>query len=423
MVSLSKAASILFAASSISSHVANAHTLPKDFDAAAFAIRLKKFRADAKIKEAKTKASGKLRLTQGKAMKDTPTKDGKSMKSTDTPAAPGAAGPDPSRIGNIEPGGTTPETFLDGHEFIPPIAGDSRGPCPIINCMANHGFINRSGQEVIAFDIPILAMTLFDIPDTMFPPVVNMAIFDGQVEIQPDGSAMLDIERLWDRPGEERDVSMVFRNPGLMFSEENLRGTFQGDFDINSVQNFIDFRYDVDADLLKQLTDRGSFGRLTIEDHQEHLRRRILDSLTPCNQNKANPLFDLFYVMSDESHHVAGNQYLFPVMLLGDMVDDFSSIEVNIIEDFWNQFRLPEGFAPRSVRFGDDFNVTAFNAARQEWQDANIVISLAAYGEGKALAKHFAEEVREDPTHSCESEGSEESEQTPPSSDTKLATA
>ena len=256
MVSLSKASFILFAASSISSHVASAHKMPKDFDAADFAIKLKKFRADAKTKEAKTKASGRVRLTQGK-----------SMKGSD------------SRIGNPEPGGTTPETFLDGHEFIPPQANDSRGPCPIINCMANHGFINRSGQEVPAFEIAVLAMTLFDLPDTMFPPVVNMAIFDGQVEVQEDGSALLDIERLWNRPGEERDISMVFPNPGLNFNEENLHIPVSEGFEPQNVETFIQFRYEVDADLLKQLTDRSSFGRLTIEDHQEHLRRRILDSL------------------------------------------------------------------------------------------------------------------------------------------------
>jgi len=377
MVSLSKASSILFAASSISSHVANAHLMPKDFDAAEFAVRLKKFRADAKIKEATNKAIGKVRGAQVKATSEQ------------------------SRIGNPEPGGTTPETFLDGHEFIPPQEGDSRGPCPYINCMANHGFINRSGQDVPAFDIPILAMTLFDLPDTMFPPVVNMAIFDGQVDVLEDGQVLLDIERLWNRPGEERDVSQVFPNPGLNFNEFNLNITVEDGFAPNNEETFINFRYEVDRDLLKQLTDRSSFGRLTIFDHQQHLRTRILDSLDP-----NGPLHDIFFVFSEESMAVAANQYLFPVMLLGDMVDDFSSIELDVIEDFWTQFRLPEGFAPRSIRFPDTFDFVAFNQARQDWQDENVLIALNAFEQGKSIVKH-----------------GEEEEEPPTSSDAKIATA
>ena len=113
----------------------------------------------------------------------------------------------------------------------------------------------------------------------MFLTVVNMAIFDGQVEVQEDGQTLLDIERLWNRPGEERDVSQVFPNPGLNFNEENLHIPVSDGFEPNNEEFFIDFRYEVDADLLKQLTDRASFGRLTIQDHQEHLRTRILNSL------------------------------------------------------------------------------------------------------------------------------------------------
>mmetsp|Transcript_40486 Transcript_40486/g.84733 ORF Transcript_40486/g.84733 Transcript_40486/m.84733 type:complete len:397 (-) Transcript_40486:6-1196(-) len=396
MVSLSKASSILFAASSISSHVANAHTLPKDFDMEKFAVELKELRRS-------QKASFEASLTAGGRMPNRGKSSSSKTSSDITTVAPPAASADASRIGNPNPGGPTADTFLDGHEFIPPQEGDSRGPCPIINCMANHGFINRSGQEVVAFDIPILGMTLFDLPDTMFPPVVNMAIFDGQVDVLEDGQVLLDIERLWNRPGEERDVSQVFPNPGLNFNEFNLNITVEDGFAPNNEETFINFRYEVDRDLLKQLTDRSSFGRLTIFDHQQHLRTRILDSLDP-----NGPLHDIFFVFSEESMAVAANQYLFPVMLLGDMVDDFSSIELDVIEDFWTQFRLPEGFAPRSIRFPDTFDFVAFNQARQDWQDENVLIALNAFEQGKSIVKHGEEEEAEEP---------------PTSSDTKLVKA
>lgn len=31
------------------------------------------------------------------------------------------------------------------HEFIAPTSSDQRGPCPGLNALANHGYINRDG--------------------------------------------------------------------------------------------------------------------------------------------------------------------------------------------------------------------------------------------------------------------------------------
>ncbi|CAL3964407.1 hypothetical protein PZA11_001766 [Diplocarpon coronariae] len=40
--------------------------------------------------------------------------------------------------------GTAPE----GHEWIPGKEGDFRGPCPMMNTLANHGFISRNGDQL-----------------------------------------------------------------------------------------------------------------------------------------------------------------------------------------------------------------------------------------------------------------------------------
>jgi len=345
-----------------------------------FAVELKELRRS-------QKASFEASLTAGGRM---PSKSAK----TTTVATPPAAGIDPSRIGNPNPGGPTADTFLDGHEFIAPQEGDSRGPCPYINCMANHGFINRSGKDVPAFILAELATTLFDLPPTMFLPVVNMAIFAGQVIVAENGETTLDIERLWSRPGEERDASQVFPNPLRVLTEEVLHIPESDGFEPNNAQTFTDFRYTVDEDLLQKLLARSTDGVLTIRDHQEHLKDRIRDSVET----------DIFFNFSEESMAVAANQYLFPIMLMGDKLDDFTSLSTDIIETFWREFRFPEGFAPRSVRFGDAFDVTAFNEARQAWQTANIEIAEEVFEEAKGELKEEKEE--------------EESESgTPPSAD------
>lgn len=48
----------------------------------------------------------------------------------------------------------------EGNEFQPARKGDIRSPCPAINTLANHGFINRDGREI---DVVDLANSLEDV--------------------------------------------------------------------------------------------------------------------------------------------------------------------------------------------------------------------------------------------------------------------
>jgi len=43
---------------------------------------------------------------------------------------------------------TRSQFSFDDHSYIPPTSSDSRGPCPALNTLANHGFLARSGQEI-----------------------------------------------------------------------------------------------------------------------------------------------------------------------------------------------------------------------------------------------------------------------------------
>lgn len=47
---------------------------------------------------------------------------------------------------------------LPSYEYQRPLATDERGPCPGLNTLANHGYINRSGRN-IAYDALIDAAT------------------------------------------------------------------------------------------------------------------------------------------------------------------------------------------------------------------------------------------------------------------------
>jgi len=326
MVSYGKPSTILFIASAISARVASAHRIPDDFDSEKFAAELKELRVSA--------------------------------------------------------GQVTPENFLDGNEFIAPSGKDSRGPCPFINVMANHGYINRSGRNVPVFDIPALGPVLFDFPKTMFTRPANQAIFDGQVDVGSMGDLLLDLERLWDRPGEERDISQVFPNPGVALRTEFLTLPPDSEFPQENVEGFVDFRYTVDDGLLFELLSLSEDGEtMTQEQHNTHLHNRLEDSL-------AN---DEFFRLSPDDMEVAATQYVLPCIILGTGVDDFSFCDRSAIEGLWRQFRLPDDFAPRSVRFGDAFDMTAYTTAFSGFMEDNI------HDIEVILEEHLEEKEEENP--------------------------
>lgn len=334
MVSCKKASSILFVASFAAAHVASAHRMPKDFDPEKFAAKMKLIGLD---------------LTAGVSQDvDWGNCNGRTVD------------PNP---------GKTAETFLDGHEFIAPGPGDVRSPCPFTNILANHGFINRSGKNVCLYDIARLSTTVFDLPFGAFFDAANMAIFDGQAVAQEDSEPLVDLDRLWDRPGQERDASQVFPNPGLMWTDENLAlgDTFRG---TGNVDTFQSFRRTIDEGLLQQLLDTNPGDVLTVDDLRAHLVNRILDS-------RKN---DGFFQLGQRQLVDAAGQYVITVLLLGEDENDFSTVPKSYIEMLWREERLPDGFTPRSVRFGDSNLQTTALEQFISFRAANIAAAEEAMG-------------------------------------------
>lgn len=330
MSRFSKASSALFFASVMGAHIASAHKLPKGTDTKKFGAELKQ-----------------LRTSQGKKGKG-------GGKSSDIPL----------------PTGTTAETFLDGFEFIGPTGPNQRGPCPFINTMANHGLLNRDGKDIPAFNIPLVGSMLFDLPEEMFLPVVNMVIFDGQAVVQPDGLPLLDIVDLWGRPGEERDVSQVFPNPGLMLEPEAREEELQNGFEAGNFEYFTDFRYAIDTEVLNSLLSKADGDVLTQDHHNEHLRDRIIDSRE----------HDTFFVFSEEQKANAAAQYVLPCLILGEDSEDFTFCSAEDIRVLWTEFRFPDGYAPRSVRFGlDSFDIAAYQQFLLDQADVNKETAIDAW--------------------------------------------
>merc|ERR1712071_69793 len=87
------------------------------------------------------------------------------------------------------------------------------------------------------------------------------------------------------------------------------------------------------------------------DHHNEHLRDRIIDS------RMHNP----FFVFSEEQKANAAAQYVLPCLILGEDSEDFTFCSKEDIRVLWTEFRFPDGYAPRSVRFGlDSFDIAAY---------------------------------------------------------------
>ena len=52
-------------------------------------------------------------------------------------------------------------------------------------------------------------------------------------------------------------------------------------------------------------------------------------------------------------------------------MDDFTTVPKTNIERLWREFRFPDGYAPRSVRFGNAFNVAEYQHAQRKFAERN----------------------------------------------------
>ncbi len=110
--------------------------------------------------------------------------------------------------------------------------------------------------------------------------------------------------------------------------------------------------------------------------------------------------------MSEDDIMIASTQYALPCAILGEDVEDFSFCPASSIEGLWREFRFPEGFAPRSVRFGDAFDPVHYQDAFSEFMEANE----------KDIKKAIEEEMERKKAERERKEAEREASKMPPAS-------
>lgn len=144
-----------------------------------------------------------------------------------------------------------------GNEWIAPSGDDIRSPCPFINTLANHGFVDRSGQDVDLYAMVDSLAANFDLDDSLFVFLADLAVDLGFTTIDAEGTIRMDLDELFAHNLQEHDASFVRADEFFGAEASKL----------------------VDLDLLENLLNmnpKSDF--LTKTDLMEFQRCRILDS-------------------------------------------------------------------------------------------------------------------------------------------------
>jgi hypothetical protein len=92
---------------------------------------------------------------------------------------------------------------LADHPFVAAGEGDHRSPCPALNSLANHGFINHNGQGILSTD---LSAALSEVYHTSLP--INTVLLTGGVALSHINLFDVDLAQLGLHNGIEHDASL-----------------------------------------------------------------------------------------------------------------------------------------------------------------------------------------------------------------------
>lgn len=197
------------------------------------------------------------------------------------------------------------------HQYQAPTAKDRRGPCPGINSLANHGFIDRSGFQIPVNHLIEQLSKVYHVDSSFLDTVpVQDAIDNSLTETLTDGTVAISIDRLLDSKVMEHDASL--------FHQDSYFG---------------DSSHTPDPVLIQKLLDLSDSDVVTFKDLKEHQTNRILDSL------RTNPEASF----SEDDVFAMAEQAMFTLMLGHN---NFASVPKKVLRDWAGAERLDSGYTP-----------------------------------------------------------------------------
>ncbi|KIK61201.1 hypothetical protein GYMLUDRAFT_59139 [Collybiopsis luxurians FD-317 M1] len=113
------------------------------------------------------------------------------------------------------------------HAFIAPGPGDVRSPCPALNALANHGYINRSGKEISASSLYSALTSIYHLST----PFARLLVEGGIATCGHKFERWLSLDALAAHNVIEHDASLVHDNAplGAKFAPTNVNWSLVDD--------------------------------------------------------------------------------------------------------------------------------------------------------------------------------------------------
>jgi len=104
-------------------------------------------------------------------------------------------------------------TVASAQYWSPAGPGDKRSPCPALNTLANHGYINHNGTDIVRDDLVGALMNVYNLDVVLASKLVDDAIADlGYTD--SNGNKALDLDTLSTHQHIEHDASLTRKDYG-----------------------------------------------------------------------------------------------------------------------------------------------------------------------------------------------------------------
>ena len=206
----------------------------------------------------------------------------------------------------------------DPHRWIPPRIGNQRSPCPFVNTLANHGFINRDGTNIDISDMADQLEAVYNVASSfLLQGPIQQMIDCNQTYVDDSGVRRFDLDVLFDDKCEEHEASMVREDSFFGFEKSKK----------------------VDDGLLNNLMRRNhGESVLTFNDVLDYQAERIMAS------RLVNPETEFRHFDVNNM----GAQGIFLFLLSND--PSMMTVEKNRLYFFLLDEKLPNEFVPGSLR-------------------------------------------------------------------------
>jgi len=226
--------------------------------------------------------------------------------------------------------------FDEAHPFQPDAPGDIRGPCPGLNTLASHGYINRSGV-VTPGEIITAVQEGFNMG-------WDLATFVTYGAFVVDGNHLTNLMSIGQKtPETGPDAPAPAIIGGL-----NTHGAFEGDAsttrdDFALGSNFL-FNETLFDQLSQAAIDFGSNGTLDIPSAAVHRHNRILDSIA------RNPNFT--FVTPRYLTAYAETTFPLAFFVTNQTSDTSLTLGLDVARSFFQTHKFPDNFYRRNGSYG-----------------------------------------------------------------------